>query len=86
LNAEPFCKADGHSRGWHVELLIPPLDPTVDDRFQRVLQCKHPAHGSAGVICGPEADCFPEVAQLRASISKSSAANGANASTNVGAL
>lgn len=63
---EPECKRDAHPRGYHVERRVPPEDPTVDDRDRLVLVCKHPAHGPEGLICGPEAECFPTIVASRA--------------------
>ena len=66
MSEGPYCRKDGHDRGWHVERQFEPDDPSVDDRPVRILQCLHPAHGPAAIYCGPEAECFPEIAEMRA--------------------
>lgn len=65
MNNDPYCLNDGHPRGYHVETMMYGRDPTVDPD-ERLLVCKHPAHGTAPVVCGSEEACFPEVAALRA--------------------
>lgn len=65
------CLKDGHARCWHTDVGDP----------EHVLICRHPAHGLEQPFCGPEAACFPEIAQMRARVTMSPLAGSAGAST-----